>query len=118
MDKEITLCSLEQLKNQTGINRKKATTYIKKAIQRGKGAESFTSWERRYLKDGVSNGYRAVAYDGYCYIISSDGVCVTLYPLPRWFGKKKRFDGKEKIRNVKKYCHLGYDEKEYIRDFV
>ena len=46
----------------------------------------------------------AIAYNNFCYIVSEEGFCVTLYPLPVWFGKKKHFNGKERIRNMKAYA--------------
>ena len=75
-----------------------------RAMQRGKRAEDYTSWEREYLGKEALGDCMAVAYNDYCYIFNPDGVCVTMYHLPAWFGKKKRFDGKERIRNYKRYC--------------
>ena len=59
--------------------------------------------ERSFLEGECKYGNTAIAYNNFCYIFSAEGVCVTLYPLPVWFGKKKQFNGKEKVRNPKKY---------------
>ena len=84
------------------------------AVQRGKRAEDCTSWERSYLSNEAYADCIAIAYNNFCYIVNADGVCVTLYQLPAWFGKKKHFDGKERIRNYKRYyrSHSMLEEKE------
>lgn len=86
------------LKNQRSVEKS-----VQLAYNRGKRAEDCSSWERNFLSMKPQNDCTAVAYNNYCYIFNSSGVCVTLYPLPAWFGKKKRFDGKERIRNYKQY---------------
>ena len=95
--------SLVRAKKRLGYNEKNAIKQINRALERGKTADDFTSWEREYLRNEGSETTYAVAYNNFCYIIGSDGVCVTMYALPAWFGKKKHFNGKEKIRNVKAY---------------
>ena len=82
---------------------KKAAKQIALALERGKAAQEFRSMERSFLEGECKYGNTAIAYNNFCYIFSEDGVCVTLYPLPIWFGKKKQFNGKEKVRNPKKY---------------
>lgn len=84
---------------------------VQLAIQRGKRAEDCTSWERSFLAQEAREGYTAVAYNSFCYIFGDGGSCITMYPLPAWFGKKKAFDGKERIRNYKRYYrfHTAYD---------
>lgn len=76
------------------------------AVQRGKTAKDFTSWERNYLTNKAYDDCTTVAYNDFCYIFNSAGACVTLTPLPDWFGKKKHFDGKERIRDYKKYSKM------------
>ena len=99
-----TIHSLERAKERIGCNKKNAEKQIERALVRGKKADDFTSWEKSFLQGESSETTTAIAYNNYCYIVSSDGMCVTLYPLPVWFGKKKHFDGKEKIRNMKVYA--------------
>lgn len=100
----ITLHSLERAKERMGMNEKVAKKQIKHALERGKTADQFTSWERNYLEKEAYGNCRAIAYNGYCYIFNDDNTCVTMYSLPVWFGKKKHFDGKERIRNYKTYA--------------
>lgn len=95
--------SIERMKSRLNINERKAEKRLFDAITRGECADAFSSRERAFLANEGRNGCVAVAYDGYCYILNADNICVTLYPLPAWFGKKKRFDGKTKIRKVKRY---------------
>lgn len=94
---------IDRMKDRLGVNTHKAEKRISDAIERGLTAEAFSSWERSFLAKEAHGDCTALAYNGYCYIINANNVCVTLYPLPAWFGKKKHFDGKEKIRNFKKY---------------
>lgn len=99
-----TIHSIKRTKERAGANEKKAERMVALAIERGKTSDAFTSWERSYLKNQETDECVAVAFGGYCYLISYCGDCITMYPLPAWFGKKKHFDGKERIRNYKKYC--------------
>ncbi len=104
--------SVVRMKDRLGVNERKAKKRISDAIKRGLRAEAFSSWERSFLTKEAHGDCTALAYNGYCYIVNDDNICVTLYPLPAWFGKKKHFDGKEKIRNVKKYYnnHLAQND--------
>ena len=100
----VTLHSIERLKDRRNIkNKKSAVKNIYLAKQRGKRAEDCTSWESDFLSTEAYDDSTAIAYDGYCYIFKDD-VCLTMYELPSWFGKKKHFNGKERIRDYKKYC--------------
>lgn len=85
---------------------------IRRAAQYGKRAEDYASWEHNYLSSEGKGGCEAVAYNGFCYIFGDDNVCVTVYQLPKWFGKKKHYDGKEKIRNYRKYFKSNEDYRE------
>lgn len=103
MKNNTTKHSIERIKDRLGVNARKAEKRISDAVSRGADAENFSARERKYLLDKADRGCTAKVYDGYCYIVGENDVCVTLYRLPSWFGKKKHFDGKEKIRNYKKY---------------
>ena len=74
---------------------------IRLALERGKGVNDFKSREREYLIN--KQNVKAVVYDGFCFLFGADDTLITLYPLPIWFANKKQYDGKEKIRNPKKY---------------
>ena len=99
-----TYHSLQRAEERTRFNGKAARRFIENGLTRGKTADDYTKEERRYLSSIAYDDCIAKAYNGYCLIISSDGDCVTLYPLPDWFGKKKHYDGKTQIRNVKRYA--------------
>ena len=99
-----TIHCIDRAKERAGINEKKAERMVALAMERGKTADAFTSWERNYLKGEETDECIAVAFAGFCYLISYSGECITMYPLPAWFGKKKHFNGKERIRDYKKYC--------------
>lgn len=85
-------------------NPRAAEKNINRALQRGKRAEEFSSWERTFLSIEAHGDCSAIAHNGFCYIVNEYGTCITVYPLPAWFGKKKHFDGKERIRDFRKYC--------------
>lgn len=109
-----TIHSIERAKDRCNLkNVKSAERFIERAIERGKRAEDCKSWEKSYLVREARNGCVAIAYNGFCYIINNEGKCVTVYKLPKWFGKRKHFDGKERIRDYKKYCknNIVYSEK-------
>lgn len=85
-------------------NRKEVMNNMCLAFERGKRAEDFSSWERNFLTYSAGEDCVAIAYNNYCYIFSDDKCFITVYKLPAWFGKKKHFNGKERIRDYKKYC--------------
>ena len=107
-----TYHGLTRMQERTGFNESTARRQINRALERGKTAEFFSSWERKFLEQEARNGCKALAYNGFCYIVNADGYCVTAYPLPVWFGKKKRFDGKERIRNPKAYAKYHVERKQ------
>ena len=108
-----TFHSIERAKKRMGINEKKANRVITNAIEKGKRVEDLASWEKNYMQnEAKGDDVTAIAFNGYCYIVNDDGFCVTMYKLPKWFDKKKHYNGKERIRNFKsysKYC----DDVEY-----
>lgn len=109
-----TMHSIKRTKERRNIkNKHSATRKIENALNRGKCAEDFSSWERDYLINESKDNCTAIAYDNYCYIVNENGRCVTMYKLPAWFGKKKHFNGKERIRNFKKYS-----KNMFINDFA
>jgi len=84
-------------------NPREADRSIRLAIERGKRAGDLTSWESAYLRNEAHGGCTAVAYNGFCYIVNRHGICVTVHALPAWFGRRKQFDGKQRIRDGRKY---------------
>lgn len=107
---EATLHSLQRAKERCNLkNPRSAANNIQRALARGKRAEDCTSWERAYLSLEAYDNCSAIAYNNFCYIFNEKSQCVTIHSLPCWFGKKKRFDGKIKIRNYKRYCACNSD---------
>ena len=94
-------------------NQRAAERNIALAIKNGKRADDLSSWEREFLLGEERDGCSAIAYNKFCYIVNSENVCITMYPLPVWFGKKKRFDGKERIRDYKKYQKIVGEEPKF-----
>lgn len=91
------------------------------AYERGKRAEDLSSWERDYLQKQQKPGCIAVAFNQSCYIFrdesEKDIVCLTIYPLPAWFGKPKShmYCKKEKVRNPRKFDRANTDF-DYVED--
>ena len=103
-----TYHSLRRAYERIGLKAEAAEKEICRAYAAGLGAEEFNSREKAYLESkGLAGGYAKV-YKGFCYIFSEEAVCITVYPVPAWFGKRQYFDGKTRIRNPKNYYrHYG-----------
>ena len=102
--KTVTYHSIDRIMERANLkNEQAAKRNINLALERGKRAEDFSSWEKSYLNNAGHGNCIAVAYNNFCYIISDSGCCIMTYQLPKWFGKKKHFNVKERIRNYKKY---------------
>ena len=112
-----TYHALQRTNERTGLNIKSSQRFIANAIERGKQSTDFTAKEREYLQRRESNKERrTVVYNSYCLIVSADDICITIFQLPKWFGKKQ-YDGKQKIRNARKYIrYCDYYEQEDIED--
>lgn len=82
-------------------NIRAASRQFERACERGKRAEDFDSMERAFLAHEGQNGCFAVAYGGFCYIVSEDGRGITVYPLPSWFGKAQPPKDKQTIRALR-----------------
>ena len=103
-----TYHSIERAKERFSKNEKTATKNIRLALERGKKATNFASKEREYLENVAKGDVVALAYNNFCYIVNENGFCVTMYALPEWFGKKRFYDRKKPIRNVKAYSRNYY----------
>ena len=95
--------SIQRARERLGLHEKRAQRVIELAYTRGKRIEDFRGGDCRYLRSLCEEGLDPVVYQGAIYIFSADGVCVTLYPVPRWFGTRRNYDGKERIRNVRRF---------------
>ncbi|MBQ9114675.1 MAG: hypothetical protein IJY07_01940 [Clostridia bacterium] len=96
--------SIERSKQRKNLNPERAERDIVLAWVRGKTASDFYTQKRQYLETVESENDIKKAYDGYCYVFTKRGYCKTMYQLPRWFSKPTRYDGGNKIRNMKKHA--------------
>ena len=101
-----TYHGMERIKERMGRNFKDACRIHDLVSERGKDSTNFKGREKEYLESRSYNEKKAVAYNGFCFILGVDNAIVTTYELPNWWMKKKRFDGKEKIRNAKRYLSM------------
>lgn len=99
----VTNHGYERAEQRLGLTKEQADRKIRNVLAKGRDYTKFTSKEKQYLRSQERKGARAFAYDGFCYIIADDNVCITTYRLPSWFGKSRNYDGKTKIKNLKKY---------------
>lgn len=81
-----TAHSLERAKQRIGCNSKKAAHLFRTALTRGKTADDFSGLERGYLREKKAHGCDVRVFNGYVYIINGETI-VTVYRIPRWFGK-------------------------------
>ena len=97
--------SFDRAKERLGLNKKTAEHMMRNAIERGKDKTMFSNEEKRQwlMAKEAAFGYRALVYNGSCFIVAPGDVVVTIYPLPHWFTQTKRYSGKERIRNQAKY---------------
>ena len=96
-----TLHAIQRTNERTGFNLKTSERFISNAIQRGKSSEEFIDRERHYLLQAVKDDRKALVYNSYCFIVSDENICITMFPVPKWFGKKKSFYNKSK--HARKY---------------
>lgn len=98
-----------------------ALRLIRNAWTRGKTMDQLQlARQKRYvahfnslLYDGYTN---LRIYCGYLFIFSAGGCLITMHPLPETFGKKSVYDGKTRVRNVKKYTRFN-DEPVYAEAY-
>ena len=103
----ITNHAIQRTQERVGLKTKPSETFIKNALERGKRAEYFTVNERNYLHAKEVKGECCViVYQSFLFIVDDTDRCVTVYAVPKWFGKKKYYDGNTKIRNIKKYLRF------------
>lgn len=90
---ENTYHSLSRAKERAGLSRKKAEKMMSLARERGIGFEDCKwSVDRTYLVQKSTAGKKALAFNGFCFIFDVDTYeCITMFPLPKCFGKKKTF---------------------------
>lgn len=104
-NEESTQHSINRAKERAGLNRKKAEKMINLARERGQVFEDCRwSLDRRFLLTRTNEEALAVAYNGYCFIFSRQTAdCITMYPLPKHFGKKKTFYSESQRKQPSRY---------------
>jgi len=116
-----TFHALQRTQERAGLNLKQSSRFISNAIKRGLKADEFESAERDYLKSyEYSYGCYAIVYNSFCFIVSDGGICITMFTLPKWFGKKRLFYGKERVRDTKKFflSYMNFDLEEDRLDIM
>ncbi len=109
-----TLHSIERTTQRAGLNRRAAVRMIENARVKGLDSRGYGRDEKEYLTVRELNGGRSVVYAGYCFIFDDEDVCITMYSVPVWFGKR-HYQGKERIRNPRKYVRR---YAEHIEDYA
>lgn len=108
-----TYHSIERVKERICLDEEKAFNQIKKAITRGKTSKDFTSLERKYLEGKFHDNVKALVYNHFCYIVTEEGVCITIHKLPPWFGKRRSYNGKDRIKKAKVYTRKHKEDDNY-----
>ena len=112
-DNTMTSHAIFRAVERAGLNHSSSERFISKAIEKGKLSADFRGYDRRYLQNKEAKGQcETRVYSSFIFIVDTAGCCVTVYPAPDWFGKKKHFDGKIRISKPKKYARyiLSHDE--------
>ena len=87
--------SYRRCKERAGLSRKRAERMIELARERGIECDD-CSWsiDKHFLEHKSDSVTKAVAYNGYCFILDRESLaCITMFSLPKYFGKKKTFYG-------------------------
>lgn len=109
---------LERIRKRVNLSNSAACKFVSRAVLYGNTAEEFSSAERSYLQNLSCNGSYALVYSDFCFIFSEDEVCITVYHVPKWFGKRSKYIGKTRIKNPKKYCNYYCREAEYTINYT
>ncbi len=96
-DNKIALHCYKRAKERTGMNRKRTERMADLAKERGiTFLECKRAADRKYLQHRTKGNTVAIAYNGCCFIMDKkDSECVTMYKLPKWFGKRKTLSRKK-----------------------
>lgn len=96
-----TMHYISRSKTRGGINSKRAIRMAELAWSRGcRINECRWSEDKKYLLKKSNEQIEAIAYNGFCYLFSkSDLKCITVYKLPKDFGRKKT-----KYHKIKTKC--------------
>ena len=98
-EEENSLHSIGRAKERAGLSRKRAEKMMNLARERGLGFEDCRwSIDRMFLLYRTNEVAVALALNGHCFKFKRGTAdCLTMYPLPKHFGKKKTFYGNNRI---------------------
>ena len=99
-----TYHSIERTSQRAGLNKKSAIRMIENARIKGLSSSCFGGDEKEYLQKKKPEGGRSVVYAGYCFIFNDNDLCITMFSVPIWFGKR-RYAGKKRLKNPRKYIY-------------
>ena len=96
--------SIDRAKERMGVNEKRAIRMFDLARHRGiRSSECKWSVDRRFLEVKSDETVEAIAFNGYCFIVDRMTMnCITMFSLPKDFGKKKTY-----YQNSKEFKHKG-----------
>jgi hypothetical protein len=101
-----TFHALMRAEERAGLRKKYAKRLIANAISHGREADNFAGKERNYLlRKGKADGGRVLVHGEYCFIVRDGDRCVTMYPVPDWF-EKRRNGGKRPIISGNNFTRL------------
>lgn len=78
-----------------------------------KKQKKYVASRNSLLLDGYTN---LKVYCDHLFIFSATGCLITMYPLPKNFSKKRIYDGKTTVRDIRKYNRFK-ESKEYAADY-
>lgn len=102
----MTYHSIIRTSERANLNHHSAIRMIERAKECGKRAEAFPAIERNYMKNMEINGKTVLYHAGYCFVFGDECACITMFPVPQWFGKKSRHYGKTLVKKPKKYFKM------------
>lgn len=93
---------------RTDKSDRQALRMIQNAWSRGKSIDQLKfKKQRKYVASRYSlllDGYTNLkVYCDHLFIFSATGCLITMYPLPKNFSKKRSYDGKTMVRDIRKY---------------
>ncbi len=94
---------LERAKERMGLNQSRAIRAEGLVYARGLVSTALPKKERIYMESKETDLSFPRLYNGYIYIYNTEGLCLTVYKAPEWFGKRDRYEGKQEIRDPWKY---------------
>lgn len=112
----VTSHAIKRITERTSFRAETAERFAENALTRGLQPKDLPSRERDYLEQQERKaGCITRFYNGCCFIFNTDGVCITVYLAPKWFGRRPYYIEKRRVRDQKKYAQR-YDMRIDLRD--